>query len=75
MKDLSHENINSFVGLAQEPIGVIILWAYCPKGSLYEILGNDDIKIDLNFAMSFAEDIAKVINWILIQIFLKAKSA
>ena len=61
MKDLNHENINSFVGLAQDTIGVIVLWAHCPKGSLYEILRNDDIKLDVNFVLSFADDIAKVI--------------
>lgn len=60
MRDLSHENVNSFLGLGQESDGVMLVWSHCAKGSLYDILGNDDIKIDFNFAMSFAEDIAQV---------------
>lgn len=60
MKDLNHENINSFMGLAQDPTGVTLLWSYCIKGSLYDVLANPDIKLDANFCLSFAEDIAQV---------------
>ncbi len=60
MRDLSHENVNSFLGLGQDSDGVMLVWSHCTKGSLYDILGNDDLKIDFNFAMSFAEDIAQV---------------
>lgn len=65
MKDLNHENINTFIGIANDLTGVTVLWAYCPKGSLFDILRNDDIKLDFNFAISFAEDIAQVANIIL----------
>jgi hypothetical protein len=60
MKDLNCENVNSFLGLYQDPSGVTIVWSYCPKGSLYDILGNPDINLDFNFSMSFAEDISRV---------------
>ena len=60
MKEFNHENVNTFVGLSQDQTGVTVLWTFCSKGSLYEILGNNDIKVDFNFAISFAEDIAQV---------------
>ena len=61
MRELNHENVNSFIGLGQELIGVSLLWTYCDKGSLYDLLGNDELKLDSNFVISFAQDIAQVI--------------
>lgn len=60
MRELNCENVNSFLGLNQGVTGVSLLWAYCHKGSVYDIIGNDDIALDFNFSMSFAEDIARV---------------
>lgn len=60
MRELNCENVNSFLGLNQGVTGVSLLWAYCHKGSVYDIIGNDNIALDFNFSMSFAEDIARV---------------
>lgn len=57
---MNHENINTFFGITQDSLGLTVLWQYCAKGSLYDLIGDDDIKLDVNFAMSFAEDIAQV---------------
>jgi len=34
MKDLSHQNINPFIGACVEPGNICILSQYCTKGSL-----------------------------------------
>lgn len=34
MKDLSHQNINTFIGACVEPGNICILSQYCAKGSL-----------------------------------------
>ena len=68
MKDVNHENINIFVGIAPDTYGVTVFWNYCAKGSLYDILGNKDIKLDYNFSISFADDIAQVSCFLLVNL-------
>ena len=34
MKDITHENLNVFVGACVDPPNICILWHYCAKGSL-----------------------------------------
>lgn len=35
LRDIRHDNINSFIGACLEPMKVLILTDYCSKGSLY----------------------------------------
>ena len=62
MKDMNHENINTFIGLSVHNSDVYILSQYCSKGSLQDILENDDINLDKMFKMSLINDIASVRN-------------
>ncbi|KAL9987194.1 hypothetical protein ACROYT_G001458 [Oculina patagonica] len=59
VRDLIHENINQYIGLCTESPNVCIVSIFCSRGSLQDLLANDDIKIDWLFRMSFANDIAK----------------
>jgi len=43
-----------------DPMKTCLLTQYCPKGSLEDVLGNDNIKLDQIFKVAFASDIAKV---------------
>ncbi|CAG2104529.1 unnamed protein product [Medioppia subpectinata] len=53
MKELNHDNINQFIGANIEPHSVLIVTEYCDKGSLYDILENDNFKIPETFQTSF----------------------
>lgn len=46
MREIRQDNINPFVGACVEPNRVYIINEYCSKGSLADILDNDDIKLD-----------------------------
>jgi serine/threonine protein kinase len=35
LRDIRHDNINSFIGACLEPMRVLIITDYCAKGSLY----------------------------------------
>lgn len=35
LRDIRHDNINSFIGACLEPMCVLIITDYCAKGSLY----------------------------------------
>ena len=61
MRDVSHENTVRFIGACIECPTVLILMEYCPKGSLKDVLENEELKLDWNFRMSLIHDIVKVI--------------
>ncbi|XP_052829450.1 atrial natriuretic peptide receptor 1 [Octopus bimaculoides] len=57
MHGWSHENINNFLGASVDPPNMCVLFKFCTKGSLKNILENPDFKMDAMFAMSFVWDI------------------
>lgn len=60
MKDLQHEHLVRFVGACIESPDCCILTEYCPKGSLQDILENEQIKLDWMFKLSLMHDIVRV---------------
>ncbi|XP_023932730.1 atrial natriuretic peptide receptor 1 [Lingula anatina] len=64
LRDLQHENLNPFIGACVEPPNPCILTQYCTKGSLQDVIENDDIKLDFMFKMSFATDLAKGLEFL-----------
>ena len=62
MRDIRHENLNTFIGACVEQGHICVLSKLCPKGSLDDILQNDDIQLDLMFKISFMMDICSVSN-------------
>ncbi|KAK3591718.1 hypothetical protein CHS0354_019483 [Potamilus streckersoni] len=57
MRDLRHTNTNAFLGTCIDPPYFIIVTEYCPKGSLLDILENEDLKLDDMFIASLVKDI------------------
>ena len=56
---LDHPNLCKFIGaVVRDPVIVAIISEYCPKGSLNDVLQNDDIPLNWGFRLSFAYDIA-----------------
>ncbi|ESO04934.1 hypothetical protein HELRODRAFT_78187, partial [Helobdella robusta] len=59
LKDIAHDNLNVFVGACTEPPNICLVWHYCNKGSIQDIIMNDEVKLDAVFKLSFLMDIAK----------------
>ncbi|KPM03516.1 guanylate cyclase C-like protein 1 [Sarcoptes scabiei] len=60
MKNLQHNNIVTFIGACiDQPQASFLVTEYCPKGSLQDILENDEIKLDWMFRYSLMHDIIK----------------
>ncbi|KAI0211265.1 Receptor-type guanylate cyclase Gyc76C [Lamellibrachia satsuma] len=59
MKDLRHDNVNAFVGASIDGSDMTIVTEYCSKGSLQDILENDDVKLDTMFSASLIMDLIK----------------
>lgn len=50
----------SFTGACVEPMRILLVTDYCAKGSLYDIIENEDIKLDNIFIASLINDLIKV---------------
>lgn len=59
MKDLHHDHLARFYGACLDPPHCCFLTEYCPKGSLQDILENEQIKLDWMFRYSLMHDIVK----------------
>ncbi|XP_018785415.1 PREDICTED: receptor-type guanylate cyclase Gyc76C-like [Bactrocera latifrons] len=59
LRELRHDNINSFIGACVEPTRILLVTDYCAKGSLYDIIENEDIKLDDLFIASLIHDLIK----------------
>ncbi|KAL1132356.1 hypothetical protein AAG570_010312 [Ranatra chinensis] len=59
LREFRHDNINSFIGAVIEPMKILIITDYCAKGSLYDIVENEDIKLDKMFITSLVQDLIR----------------
>nr|XP_047906539.1 atrial natriuretic peptide receptor 1-like isoform X7 [Anser cygnoides] len=59
VRELDHPNLCKFIGGCIEVPNVAIVTEYCPKGSLSDVLLNEDIPLNWGFRFSFATDIAQ----------------
>ncbi|XP_060805716.1 atrial natriuretic peptide receptor 1 [Amyelois transitella] len=58
-RNVSHENTARFIGACVDCPLVFILTEYCPKGSLKDVLANDELQLDWNFRTSLVHDIVQ----------------
>ncbi|XP_053376167.1 atrial natriuretic peptide receptor 1-like [Mercenaria mercenaria] len=59
MREMMHENINPFLGACFDTPSPFMLFLYCPKGSLQDVLENDEIKLDATFKYSLTMDLVQ----------------
>ncbi|KAK3705209.1 hypothetical protein QZH41_014003, partial [Actinostola sp. cb2023] len=59
IRNVRHENLTPFMGACVDPPNICIIELYCPKGSLQDILENEDVKLDSMFISSLMNDIVK----------------
>ncbi|XP_054290482.1 guanylate cyclase 32E [Macrosteles quadrilineatus] len=59
LRDLRHDNLNAFIGACTEPPHICIVTEYCTRGSLKDILENEDVKLDNMFIASLVADIIR----------------
>ncbi|XP_009868319.1 PREDICTED: retinal guanylyl cyclase 2-like, partial [Apaloderma vittatum] len=64
MKDLRHENVNLFLGFFSDCGIFAIVTEYCSRGSLEDLLRNEDMKLDWMFKSSLVMDLIKGIRYL-----------
>lgn len=60
MKDLANDHICRFVGACIDSPHYCIVSEYCPKGSLEDILENENFELDRMMIQSMIHDLVKV---------------
>ncbi|XP_055387784.1 atrial natriuretic peptide receptor 1 [Condylostylus longicornis] len=64
MKDIQHEHLVKFFGACLDPPKCFLLTEYCPKGSLQDILENEQIQLDWMFKLSLMHDIVRGMHFL-----------
>ncbi|KAG7461783.1 hypothetical protein MATL_G00194710 [Megalops atlanticus] len=64
VRELDHPNLCKFCGGCVEVPNVAIITEYCPKGSLNDVLLNEEIPLNWGFRFSFATDIARGMSYL-----------
>lgn len=59
MRDITHDHLTRFEGACVDPPRICVLTEYCPKGSLRDILLNEEIQLDWMFRFSLMNDLVK----------------
>ncbi|XP_055383503.1 speract receptor [Condylostylus longicornis] len=59
LRDSRHDNICAFIGACTDPPNICIISEYCTRGSLKDILENEDVKLDNMFIASMVADIIR----------------
>ncbi|XP_030285719.1 retinal guanylyl cyclase 2 isoform X1 [Sparus aurata] len=64
MKDMRHENVNPFLGFFHDCCVFAIVTEFCSRGSLEDLLLNDDVKLDWMFKSSLVLDLIKGMKYL-----------
>ncbi|XP_029170688.1 retinal guanylyl cyclase 2 isoform X2 [Nylanderia fulva] len=61
---LRHENLNPLIGCLNEPTRPCLVSEYCSRGSLEDVLVQDEIKLDWSFRLSLLTDLVRGMRYI-----------
>ncbi|XP_068569955.1 retinal guanylyl cyclase 2 [Cebidichthys violaceus] len=64
LKDIRHENVNPFLGFFLDCGVFAIVTEFCSRGSLEDLLLNDDVKLDWMFKSSLLLDLIKGMKYL-----------
>ncbi|XP_011692309.1 PREDICTED: retinal guanylyl cyclase 2 [Wasmannia auropunctata] len=61
---LRHENLNPLIGCLNEPTRPCLVSEYCSRGSLEDVLVQDEIKLDWSFRLSLLTDLVRGMKYL-----------
>ncbi|XP_059175797.1 atrial natriuretic peptide receptor 1-like [Physella acuta] len=64
VRNMHHENLTTFVGACVQPGKLCLLYDYCKKGSLQDVLLSESLKLDWAFKVSLLKDVVKGMMYI-----------
>ncbi|CAB3409839.1 unnamed protein product [Caenorhabditis bovis] len=65
MKTAVHDNINPFLGMVwNEREELLLVWKFCSRGTLQDVIYNDNIQLDSKFHGAFIRDILSGLEYL-----------
>ncbi|XP_060083979.1 retinal guanylyl cyclase 2-like [Ylistrum balloti] len=64
LRDIRHENVNPLYGFLNDPIRPALVSEHCNRGSLQDVLNNENIKLDWDFKASLLTDLVRGLRYI-----------
>ncbi|XP_053400081.1 atrial natriuretic peptide receptor 1-like isoform X2 [Mercenaria mercenaria] len=64
MQMATHANLATFVGACLQPGNTSMLMEYCPRGSLQDMINNENIDLDWDFRFSLIQDVIKGMHYL-----------
>ncbi|XP_063686963.1 atrial natriuretic peptide receptor 1-like isoform X2 [Bolinopsis microptera] len=64
VRALDHMNLSKFMGIVTDIENFSIITEYCNKGSLNDVLLNDEIPLNWGFRLSFAQDVCRGMEYL-----------
>ena len=64
MREVHHENINTFLGICLEANHQSVLMAFATRGSLRDVLLDKDSELSLDFKLSIMTDLARGMGYL-----------
>uniref|UniRef100_A0A0K0D148 guanylate cyclase n=1 Tax=Angiostrongylus cantonensis TaxID=6313 RepID=A0A0K0D148_ANGCA len=65
MKQSTHDNINPFLGMSfNEKDEMVLLWKFCSRGTIQDIIYNSEIVLDGKFHGAFVRDITSGLEYL-----------
>ncbi|XP_025829848.1 retinal guanylyl cyclase 2 isoform X2 [Agrilus planipennis] len=61
---LRHENLNPLIGCLAEPPRAALVTEWCSRGSLQDVLQQDEIKLDWSFRLSLLTDLVRGMKYL-----------
>ncbi|XP_054270745.1 retinal guanylyl cyclase 2-like [Macrosteles quadrilineatus] len=61
---LRHENVNPLLGCLVDPSRPTLVWEWCSRGSLEDVLMQDEIKLDWSFRLSLLTDLVRGMRYL-----------
>ncbi|ODN00531.1 Speract receptor [Orchesella cincta] len=64
LREIRHENLNAFIGACVFDEGLLLVYEYCSRGSIKDILENGDLKLDDMFVSSLVGDLLRGLSYL-----------
>ncbi|CEF62875.1 Atrial natriuretic peptide receptor 1 [Strongyloides ratti] len=64
LRSLDHDNLCKLLGMSIDSISFIVIWRYCSRGSLYDVIEQQNTQMDDFFCYCLIKDIVSALDFI-----------
>uniref|UniRef100_A0A0K0F3E9 Guanylate cyclase n=1 Tax=Strongyloides venezuelensis TaxID=75913 RepID=A0A0K0F3E9_STRVS len=64
LRSLDHDNLCKLFGMSVDSVNFIVIWRYCSRGSLYDVIDQQNTQMDDFFCYCLIKDIVNALDFI-----------